>query len=71
MTVNSTDEWPYENVERGEIRGAMTPEECKELRQELDRLRQLEEKWSCDRCGENKATATKGDEHLCNSCIFG
>jgi len=41
MTDNEND-WPYEHVGRAEIRCSLTPEECQNLRKELDRLRELE-----------------------------
>ncbi len=41
MTDNEND-WPYEHVGRSEIRCSLTPDECQDLREELDRLRELE-----------------------------
>lgn len=54
------------NLGRDDVDGIMTI-----LDEELSPLDHLVEEWACDRCGENKSTARKGDEHLCNSCIFG
>ena len=64
------ENWPYDYVEPGEVEQEMTYQEAKQLRRELEELREKVDEWSCDRCGENMITATKGDESLCNSCIF-
>lgn len=38
--------------------------------EEVGSLEYTLEQWACDRCGQNIHTATKGDEKLCNACIF-
>lgn len=63
--------WPYDHVERGEVEQELTWQEAKNLRQELERLRETVDEWSCDRCGENKSTCSKGGVLLCNDCAFG
>jgi len=41
--------------------------------EELSKATHLLDEWACDRCGQNKSTATHGvgGPSLCNDCIFG
>ncbi|WP_276257198.1 hypothetical protein [Halomontanus rarus] len=41
------------------------------VHEEVDPIDYTLEQWSCDRCGDGMITAHKGDEALCNGCIFG
>lgn len=41
------------------------------VEEEVEALDYVLQEWACDRCGENPTTARKGDEHLCNACIYG